>query len=35
MLEMVSQVYDTHFVGLWLFECIGKEYDRIEAWSRA
>lgn len=31
MLEMVSQVYDNAFVGLWLFECIGKEYDRIEA----
>jgi hypothetical protein len=29
MLERVSPIYDESYVGLWMFEAIGREYDKL------
>lgn len=29
MLERVSPIYDDSYVGLWMFEAIGREYDKL------
>lgn len=29
MLEWVSPIYEDSYVGLWLFEAIGREYDKL------
>lgn len=29
MLEWVSPIYENSYVGLWLFEAIGREYDKL------
>jgi hypothetical protein len=30
MLERVSPIYDNSYVGLWLYEAIGREYDSLQ-----
>lgn len=35
MLQMVTQgFYDRSYIGLWLFEVIGREYDGMAEWAR-
>lgn len=29
MIEWVSPIYDDSYVGLWMFEAIGREYDKL------
>lgn len=31
MLDWVSPIYDNSYVGLWMFEAIGREYDKLWA----